>query len=662
MVHASAVGRTLALAATIVGVAGEVAAVVASPPGPPRWNEAAVGAVVVAYAAVGVLIVWHRPANPVGRIAVLTVAGWGPADALVAASANALRSDPADRAGALGMAVGATLAGLAWLVLVLVLPLVFPDGTAARTRTRVVARIVAAVAVSCFSLVNLLSPNLSRLEFAGIDNPIGLPQSMTGLIDALGGLTLLLGAASLGLATACLVQLYRAGGPLDRQQTMIFGLAFLPPLVIFVATFAGAAPSWAFGLSTLPLPIAIGVSVLQRRLYDVPLAVNRAITYGTLTVLIALLYALVVGGVGAMLQQEGARWLPWVAAGVVAVAFAPLRTAMHQLANRLTYGQWAEPRAVVSRIGERLTDAGDLDVLLGSLVTELAVGLTLGYVAITDPGGRVLACSGPTVDDCDRMLLSAYGLTEGELRWARRVLRDQDRELLAELAGRLGSLLHTRGLVTSLRAAQERLVLAREEERRRLRRDLHDGLGPALAALTLQVDTVRNLIAQHEPAASDAALLRLRTGVQDTVLDVRRIVEGLRPPALDDLGLVEGVRRLADLSPVPATMRADLLPRLPAAVEVAAYRVVQEALTNAARHAGAGHVDVSLTLADGRLLVQVDDDGSGELGLRPDGVGMGSMRERAEEIGGSFAVQPVIGRGTRVSVLLPLAGGAGHAA
>jgi signal transduction histidine kinase len=417
-----------------------------------------------------------------------------------------------------------------------------------------------------------------------------------------------------------------------------------------------------FGLSTLPLPVAIGVAVLQRRLFDLPLALNRAITYAGLCVVIALLYALVIGGVGAMLQQEDAAWLPWVAAGVVAVAFAPLRAALQNAANRVTYGQWSQPREVLARTGRRLADAGELDTLLATLVDELTVGLELGHVDITDKQGRVLASSGVESGETDGAPLWAYGEVVGRLRWTRRTLRDSDRELLADLARQLGGVVHTYALVRSLREAQERLVLAREEERRRLRRDLHDGLGPTLAALSLQVDTVRNRLgAGTRDDEVDDALLHLRGGIQATVLDVRRIVEGLRPPALDDLGLVEALHQLVEGSVVPAAVDAVALPRLPAAVEVAAYRVVQEALTNAVRHAQAEHVEVRVELCDGRLLVTVCDDGIGEVVPRTEGVGMSSMRERAEEIGGTFEVLPVAGRGTRVCVALPLETRAGHA-
>jgi signal transduction histidine kinase len=198
-------------------------------------------------------------------------------------------------------------------------------------------------------------------------------------------------------------------------------------------------------------------------------------------------------------------------------------------------------------------------------------------------------------------------------------------------------------------------VLAREEERKRLRRDLHDGLGPALAALTLHVDALRNRL---DAPAVDADLLRLRSGIQGTVLDVRRMVEGLRPPALDELGLPGAVEQLADRLTAGTDLLVDVAIvgplALPAAVEVAAYRVAQEALTNVVRHAGAQRACVRVRVDGGELVLEVTDDGTGTPAPRDGGVGLGSMRERAEELGGRLEVTGRPGRGTRVVARLPV--------
>jgi signal transduction histidine kinase len=637
--------------AALVGITGEGVAIATATSTEARWNEVAVGAVVLTYAAVGLLILWHRPGHPVGRIAIGIASVWGIGEAMVAASYLSLTHDPHSTAAALASAMGSLLRGLPWLVAVMWLPLVFPDGRRSDTPlARIGARVVTGT-VSLFSAVTLLSPRLSDLRVERIDNPIGAPQAAAGAFELLAGLSLFLGVGSIGLAVAVLVQRYRHTGALGRQQTLVFVIAFVPPIAAFVLSFSDAAGPWLFGVASIPVPLAIGVSVLQRRLYDIQLVLNRSLTYGTLWLLIAVLYAVTVGGVGAMLRQQDASWLPWTAAGVVAVSFAPLRQGLQRAANRITYGQWAQPTEVLSRTSRRLADAGDVRRLLGSLADELAVGLGLGFVEIRDSAGATLAVCGEPGADTDEMPLTAYGASVGVLRWRRRPLRDPDRVLLADLAAQLGSVVHADGLLASVRAAQERLVLAREEERRRLRRDLHDGLGPALAGLTLQVDTVRN---QASASNLDEALLGLRGGIQDTVLDVRRIVEGLRPASLDDLGLVEAVRQLAGHVGPSVSIAADPLPRLPAAVEVAAYRIVQEALSNAARHARASDVWVSLAIGGDSLVVTIADDGTGVVVPRAGGVGLGSMRDRVEEIGGAFEMSASPGRGTSVIATLPV--------
>ena len=212
-----------------------------------------------------------------------------------------------------------------------------------------------------------------------------------------------------------------------------------------------------------------------------------------------------------------------------------------------------------------------------------------------------------------------------------------------------------------LQRSRERLVTAREEERRRLRRDLHDGLGPTLAAQTLKVGSARALY-QRDAVAADVLLAELETDMQTALTDIRRLAYDLRPPALDDLGLVGAIREdakrfrtlAADAQELAIGIEApDSLPPLPAAVEVAAYRIVQEALTNVVRHAHAhtGWVRVNV---DEALCIEIADDGLGLPTPRHIGVGLLSMRERAEELGGSCTVERHPAGGTRVLARLPL--------
>jgi signal transduction histidine kinase len=207
-----------------------------------------------------------------------------------------------------------------------------------------------------------------------------------------------------------------------------------------------------------------------------------------------------------------------------------------------------------------------------------------------------------------------------------------------------------------LRQSRERIVTAREEERRRIRRDLHDGLGPALASLSLQVEIARDLITT-DPARSSVLLDDVLAQTQESLLDIRRLVYDLRPPALDDLGLVGAIRaQVATWEQGGLTVVLDLpeLPPLSAALEVAIFRIVQEALTNVVRHANATHATIAIAIQDDRLHLTITDDGNGLPGAYQPGVGMLSMGERAGELGGSCEIRTLPGGGVTVAASFAL--------
>jgi signal transduction histidine kinase len=610
--------------------------------------------VIAAYACVAALVLTRQPGHAVGRLMLGAAAVWSVGELALVVAVAQVATDPVPVWAATLGALGAVARATGWLALVLELPLVFPDGRRfGPSRLRHTSRVTAHLALILFALSALLSPTSEDFRLRAVNNPVGLPESLRPLTDlmSLGGI--ICSVATVAMAVATLVLRWRRDDALVRQQLLWFAIAFTFPVVLFPLAIVDAAQPWMFGALSIPVPIAIAVAVLQHRLYDVQRAVNRSLTYGALSLAIAALYAVVVGGVDALLRTRGAAWLPWVGAGVVAVTFAPLRNALQQAANRLTYGQWAQPADVLAAAGRRLADATDVPGLLHELTEGLATGLRLPYVEVADARGTVLARSGVPTEH-DELPFTAYGAAAGVLRWARRPLREADRRLLADVAHQLGGVVHAAGLLDDVREAQERLVLAREEERKRLRRDLHDGLGPALAAMALQVDTVRNRVAQG--ADVDLDLLRLREGIAGSVADVRRIVEGLRPPALDDLGLAGALDRLAHElgGTILVTVEVAAPVQVPAAVEVAAYRIAAEALSNATRHAGASGVRVTVRSDSNTLEVSVADDGCGVVAPRPGGIGLATMRERAAEIGGRLSVDAAPGRGTTVTARLPL--------
>jgi two-component system NarL family sensor kinase len=265
----------------------------------------------------------------------------------------------------------------------------------------------------------------------------------------------------------------------------------------------------------------------------------------------------------------------------------------------------------------------------------------------------------------------ASGTAVGELivglRSGQHRLSPPDIAVLRLLAGPLAVAAHATALSAALQDSRSGIVTAREEERRRLRRDLHDGLGPVLTGTAFKADAARNTLKDADAVAGPARdlLAGLRADTTAAISDIRRLIYGLRPPALDDLGLIGSLReqstRLAlrpDVSGVAVTLNApDHLPALPAAVEVAAYRIITEAMTNAVRHSSAGRIEITLGVAAGAgLSIEVRDDGTGPpAGWQP-GVGVTSMRERAAELGGSCRFEASPGGGGQVIALLPVDG------
>lgn len=615
-------------------------------------NELAILLVVLSYATVAVIISLARPGHLVGRLMLFGICFWGVGEGLLAAAARAAAREQLVAAGWLGML--GSLRGLGWLVLVLGVPLVFPDGHTPWRGRRPVILIILAIVV--FVLGSLLSPTPLDYRLTGVDSPTGLPQHLAAVADVLALSGLFLTGVALVVAIAGLVHRWRIGEKLLQQQLLAFAIAFAAPLVLIPFIPVSFVEPWMFAVVSLPVPIVIAVALFQHRLYDVQLVVNRAVTFVALSAVVAGLYAAIVGGVGVLLRDHGAPWLPWVAAGVVAVTFAPLRNALQRGVNRLTYGQWSQPADVLAATGRRLADATDVPGLLQTLTDEVATGLKLSYVEIVDVHGRTLAAHGARRQGYDETLLTAYGQTVGSLRWSPPRLRASDRQLLDDLAGQLGGVVHSARLFEDLRDAQERLVFTREDERRRLRRDLHDGLGPTLAALTLQVDTVRNLLTAGQNTAAE--LLKLRSGVASTVGDVRRIVEGLRPPALDELRLDGALTQLAERVASDSDLTVQVvmpktLPEIPAAVEVAVYRVAQEALTNAVRHSRATQSQLALNIDSHGIRLEIADNGTGEVRPRAGGIGLTTMHERAAEVGGQLSIETGAARGTTVALWLP---------
>ena len=370
--------------------------------------------------------------------------------------------------------------------------------------------------------------------------------------------------------------------------------------------------------------------------------------------------------------MQGSLIASLFATGLAAVLFAPLRHRLQRAVNRLMYGERADPCAVLSRLGSRLESTPAHDAVLPAVARTVKEALKLPYTEIQlrrDGGFETAAAVGEPGENPLRLPLVYGGETVGRLVLGPRAgeggFGDAERGLLEDLAHQIGASAHgalmteeALRLSADLQRSRERLVAAREEERRRLRRDLHDGLGPQLAGLTMTAEAAMDLVST-DPERAKELLGDLTERAQAAVSDVRRLVYALRPPALDALGLLGALRAHADHhndGGVRVTVEApESLPSLPAAVEVAAYRIALEAVNNAERHAAARTcvVRVALDEAAAALHLEVTDDGRGIKEDRSTGVGLSSMRERAAELGGWCTVEAPASGGTRVRAYLP---------
>lgn len=477
----------------------------------------------------------------------------------------------------------------------------------------------------------------------------------------------------MAVGLGCVIYRYRRGAsPIARQQLkwIMFGATGILFSFIVSAIFRPFPVSTNVGLNLglrltttalsylglLALPFGLTFAILRHRLWDIDLVISRMLVYGALTIIIGATYAILVSAIGVLLQAEGNIVAGFLGVAVAALLLNPVRERLQRIVNRLMFGQRDEPYAVLAQFGRQLEDTLDLATLLPTIVETIKNTLKLPYVDLV-----IGMAPSPGLDKITTFPLNYKGDVVGHLfvtpREGELSLTTRDRRLLEDLARQAGVALHAAQITDELQQARERLVIAREEERRRLRRDLHDGIGPALAAIAAQTEAARELI-RMQPDQSAALLDEVVLQSRETIADIRRVVYNLRPPALDDLGLVGAIQaqteKLMQSNGLRVVMQVSTLPVLPAAVEVAAFRILQEALVNVSRHAHASHCSVKLSVEGIDMLLQIEDDGCGFDTEQAKGVGMASMHERARELGGTCSVISGINRGTQVYVCLPL--------
>lgn len=619
---------------------------------------------------VGLYLFYRRPREPAARALLITGTG------MFASSVPwALGMQVSDVADPSGFWLNIATTGLAYALFwcgALHFALVFPHPVpfvAGRFRVVWLAYVLPLVAFGGFIAV------------AGLASGSVL-GALEGWLTAQGAFELIAILVAIGLMG---YSYWRLGDPVSRRQLRLIagavGLAALSNVLLWfgpeLLVGAPLIPPSAVALLALPFPVALAIAVDRHHLFDLESLVNRSIVYGALTFGVVATYAATVALIGGFIPGNAPFAIALLGAGAVAVVALPLRDRLQGWVNRMMYGDRDDPDSALRRLGRRLEATLDPQTVLSTLVETVAESLRSPFVAIElerDGEYRVEASYGVVPVDARgardqvRLPIVYRGRPVGRLVLCPRDVdasfSPADERLVADLARQAAPAVEAVRLTADLRRSREELVATREEERRRLRRDLHDELGPAMAGSLMKLRAARQLMASDETRAT-SLLDQLEGDVGGMIDEIRRIAHNLRPPALDELGLV-GLLRIQvaafDGGPPDRPFQVSLeapadLPALPAAVEVAGLRIALEGLMNAAKHSGGSHARVGLAIAGDALVVSVRDDGVGVPAGASPGVGLTSMRERADELGGKMEVVSSPAEGTTIIATLPLAPG-----
>ena len=586
---------------------------------------------------VGVFLLVARPAHRVGVL--LCLVGLG---AMLAVAATTWSATP------LGSWVEQWAWWMPWPLLVVTLCL-YPEGRdvgPARRRLALIVGLAGGVAALCLAVAVRLAPGLL------VTGEVSHGAAHTWLWFAVGAMAVGVGAG-VGVVWDLVGRARQAEGPARSRLT-----ALLPAGVLIIAGIVVEALGVPY--ATVPglvaVPVGMGVAILAHHLDDLDLVVNRALVWLVLTGCLFTAFAGTVALLSTTALADQPIAVSAVGTAIVAVGFDPVRRRVQRAVNRLLFGDRDRPLQVLTDLGRRMQASADPAELLADLVATVGASLRVPYVRMDVHGadGHPLTVveDGRPQSEITAFPMQVHGEEVGCLLVASRRLGERftprEAALLEDIAGQAAIAARSYRITLELRQARQSLVRSREEERLRIRRDLHDGLGPAIAGARMQVAAAR------QPEASAELLASVQETLLECSQDVRRIVDGLRPAALDRGLLPAIVQRASAIGPVP-TVDVEVvgdIGDLDAAVEVAVFRIVTEALSNAARHAAANRVLVTLDGNGSRVLAEIRDDGRGGVRDRDGGVGLESIRQRAEELGGQLTIDSGVG-GTCIQLSLP---------
>ena len=649
---------------------------------------------------VGYVLATRRPDNGIGWVMLGIGVALGLSDFLGSYASYAIHG------GAGGPKLGAIVEALdqaTWIPIVAVpvtfLLLLFPEGHLPSPRWRWFARVLGASMVIAFLAITMTPGRLTESSFPHLQNPLGIEALRPVLSVAIISL-LVLPIGVIGSFVSLALRFRRSTGVERLQLRWLVTAAGIVAIVYALALIlsfnspwgTGDTPGWlqilqgvaiaSFGL----IPIAIGVSVLRYRLFDIDVVINRALLFGAMAIFISTVYVGIVVGIGALVGSQASPVLSAAAAAIVALVFQPARRRAQRFADRLVYGERASPYEVLSEFSERLGNAYANDELLPRMARALAEGTGAAHADVWVRVGDELRAEALWPQDTERPAplaasanaeasLSPASMLEpvrhqGELLGALSIAKKPgesitptEEKLVRDLAAQAGLVMRNvalteqlMGTIEELRASRQRLVTAQDEGRRRIERNLHDGAQQQIVALTVKLRLLGQLVERDaEKARSMAA--DLQSDAADALEQLRDLARGIYPPLLADQGLVAALEAQARRASIPTDVRSDGVGRYPRDTEAAVYFCVLEALNNVAKYSGATRAEVSVLETTDELGFAVMDDGAGfDTAETSYGTGLLGMADRLDAIGGALEVVSRRGEGTTVKGRIPTRG------
>jgi signal transduction histidine kinase len=641
-----------------------------------------------AFPVIGYLLATRRPKNSIGWVLLGIGVAFGLGAIGDSYASYAIHGGADPEAGALAAALTAP----SWVPIVLLpatfLILLFPDGHLPSPRWRWFARVLAVDFVLVYLVIMLTPGRMIDSGYPHVVNPIGI-EALRPVLSVAIGLIFVIPIAVVG-SLASLVLRFRRSTGVERLQLRWLVTAAGIVAVLYTLTFLLSWDRDFVLLQTLSIlsfaliPIAIGMSILRYRLFDIDLVINKAVLFGALAVFITVVYVAIVVGMGALVGSQASPVLSAAAAAVVALAFQPVRRRAQRLADRLVYGKRATPYEVLSAFSERVGQTYANEELLPRMARALGEGTGAARADVWVRVGDELRPEATwpreaeplpsrAVSSAEEGSVTATSMFEpvrhqGELLGTLSIekrpgesLTATEDKLVRDLAAQAGLVMRNAGLteelletIEQLRSSRQRLVAAQDEERRKLERNLHDGAQQQLVALTVKLGLLERLV-ERDAEKAKAIAAQLQGDATEALEELRDLARGIYPPLLADKGLVAALESQARKSAVPVTVEADGVGRYAREAEAAVYFSCLEALQNVAKYASASRALVTLHDGDGRLRFEVTDDGDGfDTSTSSYGTGLQGIADRLAALDGELQVRSAPGAGTTVVGMLPV--------